>query len=39
MKPANRVFFESKKEALAENFRPCGHCMKADYKKWKNGSV
>ena len=39
MKRENRVFFISKKEAIKNNFRPCGHCMKSDYKKWKNGVV
>ncbi len=28
MKPENRVFFSSEKEAIANGFRPCGHCMK-----------
>jgi methylphosphotriester-DNA--protein-cysteine methyltransferase len=39
MKPQNRVFFQSRAEAKEKNFRPCGHCMKADFKKWKDGSV
>ncbi|MDO5981602.1 Ada metal-binding domain-containing protein [Flavivirga spongiicola] len=39
MKQENRVFFSNEKEALKNNFRPCGHCMKADYKKWKNDLV
>ncbi|SFQ54237.1 Ada metal-binding domain-containing protein [Parafilimonas terrae] len=36
MKRENRVFFTGEKEALALNYRPCGHCMKIEYKKWKN---
>jgi len=36
MKRDNRVFFHSKKEAINQGFRPCGHCMKKDYEKWKN---
>jgi len=36
MKMENRVFFASKKEAIENGFRPCGHCMNAAYKKWKN---
>ncbi len=36
MKRENRIFFASEKEALALNYRPCGHCMKMEYKKWKN---
>ena len=34
MKRENRVFFESENEAIENGFRPCGHCMKYDYKKW-----
>jgi len=36
MKKENRVFFTSEKEAIENGFRPCGHCMKEKYKKWKN---
>jgi methylphosphotriester-DNA--protein-cysteine methyltransferase len=32
----NRVFFQSEKEAIANDFRPCGHCMKDKYLPWKN---
>ncbi|MDD7885241.1 Ada metal-binding domain-containing protein [Flavivirga sp. 57AJ16] len=39
MKRENRVFFSTEEEALKNNFRPCGHCMKAAYKKWKNDVV
>ena len=39
MKRENRVFFQSEQEALQNNYRPCGHCMKAEYKKWKNGFI
>lgn len=39
MKKENRVFFASEKEAIKHNFRPCGHCMKAQYKKWKDGII
>jgi methylphosphotriester-DNA--protein-cysteine methyltransferase len=35
MKRENRVFFYSASEALAKGFRPCGHCMQAEYRKWK----
>lgn len=34
IKRENRVFFVSKNEALKNEYRPCGHCMKAEYKKW-----
>ena len=35
LKKTNRVFFSSEKEALDNDFRPCGHCMRAAYKIWK----
>lgn len=35
MKKENRVFFRSEKEALEKQYRPCGHCMKEEYRKWK----
>tara|TARA_R110002051_G_scaffold91370_2_gene160699 strand:- start:19477 stop:19722 length:246 start_codon:yes stop_codon:yes gene_type:complete len=36
MKRENRVFFSSLQEALNSDYRPCGHCMREAYKKWKN---
>ncbi len=39
MKKANRVFFDSEQEAIQSGFRPCGHCMKMEYKKWKDGPI
>lgn len=36
MKNGNRVFFGSESEAIKNGFRPCGHCMKVNYQKWKN---
>ena len=36
MKKENRVFFVSESEAIKNGFRPCGHCMKGKYQKWKN---
>ena len=35
LKPANRVFFRDEGEALSLNYRPCGHCVRDAYKKWK----
>jgi len=35
MKPENRVFFKTENEALENQYRPCGHCMRAAYLKWK----
>lgn len=34
MKRENRIFFTSENEAVKSGFRPCGHCMKTEYKKW-----
>lgn len=31
MKPENRVFFRSEKEARENGYRPCGHCMRDAY--------
>ncbi|WP_312557295.1 Ada metal-binding domain-containing protein [Empedobacter brevis] len=39
MKIENRVFFTSEQDAIAHHFRPCGHCMKVEYLKWKNGLI
>ncbi|RYJ40530.1 Ada metal-binding domain-containing protein [Flavobacterium beibuense] len=39
MKQENRVFFGSELEAIENQFRPCGHCMKTEYKKWKDGLI
>ena len=35
MKKENRVFFFSEQEATAIGFRPCGHCMNKEYKKYR----
>lgn len=39
MKRENRVFFKSDAQARKMGFRPCGHCMNAAYKQWKDGFV
>ena len=39
MKKENRFFFTSDQEAITNGFRPCRHCMKEEYKKWKNGFI
>ena len=36
MKIENRVFFRSEREAINEGYRPCGHCLKTKYLRWKN---
>ena len=32
---AQRVFFADEATAIQAGFRPCGCCMKEEYKKWK----
>lgn len=36
MKSSNRVFFKSESEARALGYRPCGHCMKEAYRRWRH---
>ncbi len=36
IKKENRVFFKTENEAYSHGFRPCGHCMRAQYGCWKN---
>ncbi|NML70092.1 metal-binding protein [Chryseobacterium sp. RP-3-3] len=36
MKKENRIFFISENEALKHNYRPCGNCMRIEYKQWKS---
>ncbi|TDQ79816.1 Ada metal-binding domain-containing protein [Sphingobacterium yanglingense] len=33
----NRVFFASEEEAKNNGYRPCGHCKRDAYKKWRYG--
>lgn len=35
MKAENRVFFKSADEAVLDGYRPCGHCMRDEYLRWK----
>lgn len=39
MKTKNRVFFKTTEQAKKFGFRPCGHCLRTDYKIWKNGLI
>jgi hypothetical protein len=32
----NRVFFIDPGEALAQGFRPCGHCLPLAYRQWRS---
>jgi methylphosphotriester-DNA--protein-cysteine methyltransferase len=33
---AHRVFFADEQTAIAAGYRPCGVCMREEYKKWKS---
>ncbi len=35
LKVKNRVFFTNEKEAIENGYRPCGHCMRKEYRLWK----
>lgn len=39
LKRMNRVFFHNLSDAISNGYRPCGHCMRSEYKKWKNEIV
>jgi len=39
MKRENRVFFSTEQDAQNAGYRPCGHCMRTEYNRWKNGSL
>ncbi len=36
MKLGKRVFFRDEAGALQAGYRPCAHCMRTQYKAWKN---
>jgi methylphosphotriester-DNA--protein-cysteine methyltransferase len=33
--PRHRVFFADEPAAIAAGFRPCGACMRDEYRAWK----
>jgi len=35
----NRVFFTDEQTAISAGYRPCGNCMKAEYRVWKCGGT
>lgn len=39
MKAKNRVFFNNETEAVEHGYRPCGHCMRKKYQKWKSAKL
>ncbi len=36
MKTENRVFFRDEAEAQSAGYRPCGHCLRDQYRAWKS---
>ena len=32
-----RVFFADESTAIAAGYRPCGNCMRSEYREWKAG--
>ncbi|HTK18114.1 MAG TPA: Ada metal-binding domain-containing protein [Mucilaginibacter sp.] len=36
MKVETRIFFKSAEEAVTSGYRPCGHCMRKEYLRWKS---
>ena len=34
--PRHRVFFADEGTAIAAGYRPCGACMRAEYRAWKS---
>lgn len=35
----NRVFFASEVAAQALGFRPCGHCLRDEYRIWREAKL
>ena len=35
MRKENRIFFIDEAEATSNGFRPCGHCMREQYREWR----
>ena len=31
----HRVFFADEADALAAGYRPCGHCLRPEYRRWQ----
>ena len=38
MSISHRVFFATEQEALDHGYRPCGHCLREKYQRWKADS-
>lgn len=39
LKRENRVFFRDAADALANDYRPCAHCLPDAYRVWKQRQV
>ena len=39
MRVQNRVFFASEAEAWAQGYRPCGNCLRAKHRLWRDAKV
>lgn len=35
MNVANRVFFRDEASAISAGYRPCGHCMRERFERWR----
>ena len=35
----HRVFFADEAVAIAAGYRPCGNCLRAQYRKWARGGM
>lgn len=35
----HRIFFATEQSAKEQGYRPCGHCMKDAYKKWRHDII
>lgn len=35
----HRVFFADEDTAIASGYRPCGHCLRDEYRQWKQGGI
>ncbi|WP_310107210.1 Ada metal-binding domain-containing protein [Algoriphagus sp. 4150] len=39
LKRESRVFFFSEEEALQYGYRPCSHCLRKNYRNWKQSML
>jgi len=36
MNVVNRVFFRDEADAVSTGYRPCGHCMRERFERWRS---